>query len=247
MTLDGDMAYALARVHAHQGSSARPADWRRLEAARSLDEYLDAARSSPLAHWLSILERTPDVHGIDRALREAWRGYVAYVAGWHPSAWQPWLDWLKWLPWLSLLAQLRESDPAPAWMMADPVLGPVAPGTLADRLAALAGTPLAVFEAALRGRVELGELWLTQWHARRPGTDEETRDMLTRAVRAIEALIASPVEASVRREQLTSRLGRLFRTAGERIVASLCHLALARLELDRLRGGLITRAVLASS
>jgi hypothetical protein len=48
---------------------------------------------------------------------------------------------------------------------------------------------------------------------------------------------------TVLRDQLRERLDRLFRAAAGTVVATLCHLALMALDFERLRGGLVNRAL----
>ncbi|MFZ1100066.1 MAG: hypothetical protein WAN26_11770 [Steroidobacteraceae bacterium] len=248
MPAEGNLDYALARVHARHGARLSPADWQRLEAARDLGHYLDAVRASALAGWVISLDLTCDAHAIERALRTEWRQYVEGVASWHPREWQPWLRWWAWLPILSLLAQLVRPEPAPAWMLADPVCGPAAPGSPAERGAALQGTALAPLEGAILGRVPLGAAWRAHWQALMPRSDAYTRQLLGLLLRAIDAhgarLLEDGAGAVVLRTELADRLARMFRAAAGTVIASACHLALLALDLQRLRGGLARRRVL---
>lgn len=248
MAADGSMEYALARVQAHFGRRLGETDWRMLEASRDLSHYLDAVRAGALADWVSALDLTRDCHAIERSLRIEWRHYVKRVASWHPQAWQPWITWLAWLPTLSLLAQLARAEPAPAWLMADPVCGPIAPGVPAERSTALQGTALAVFEPAISGRLAVGTLWRLQWLALTPRTDERTRQLLGNLSRAIgtyaDQLARASGSATAARQLLADRLTKLFRAGAGTVVATICYLALLALDLERLRGGLINRCLL---
>jgi hypothetical protein len=183
-------------------------------------------------------------------LRIEWRRYVDRVAAWHPREWQQWLAWLGWLPTLSLLAQLARPEPAPAWMMADPVCGPIAPGILGERIAALKGTALAVFAPGIAGRMAIGALWRTRWQELRPHTDARTRQLLDALLRAIDSYAQQLARANgsttVLRQQLTDRLTKLFRAGAGTVVATVCHLVLLAFELERLRGGLINRCAFAA-
>jgi hypothetical protein len=242
------MQYALARVQAHYGRRLGEIDWRVLDASRDLSHYLDAVRAGALADWVSSLDLTQDCHAIERSLRIEWRRYVKRVAAWHPQAWQPWLAWLAWLPTLSLLAQLARAEPAPAWLMADPVCGPIAPGVPAERITKLHGASLAVFEPAISGRLAVGTLWRLHWLALIPRTDERTRELLGILSRAIGAyadqLAPASGSATAARQQLADRLTKLFRAGAGSVVATVCYLALLALDLERLRGGLTNRCLL---
>lgn len=244
------MEYALTRVQSQYGSRLAAGDWRRLEASHDLGQYLESARNSALAPWVFPLDRHRDAHVIERSLRSAWRRYVNVVAAWHPRCWQPWLAWLEWLPSLALLAQLARTEPAPAWLLADSVIGPAAAGTAVERLAALEGTTLAGFEPAIAGRLPLAELWVARWRELQPPADPLTEQLLAAVCRAVQEharrLEAESADADMLRDQLRERLKGLFRAAAGTVVATLCHLTLMALDFERLRGGLVTRAVFAT-
>lgn len=250
MPAEGNLDYALARVHAHYGRRLSHDDWRRLQVSRDLGHYLDAVRASALAGWVTSLDLTSDAHTIERTLRTEWRQYVEGVASWHPREWRLWLRWWAWLPVLSLLAQLARPEPAPAWMLADPVCGPVAPGSPAERGAALRATALAPLEPAILGRVPVAAAWRAHWQRLTPPSDAHTLQLLGLLVRGIDAhaarLLGDGPAAIVLRGELIDRFSRLFRAAAGTAIATACHLALLALDVQRLRGGLVWRRVLAT-
>lgn len=139
---------------------------------------------------------------------------------------------------MGLITQLQRPGPLPAWLQADPVIG----ATGKD-------TALAILEPAIAGRVPLGALWLAHWQKLRPLVDEETERLLAALARAVReqvrALALEGADAVRLREQLQARLRRVFRGAAGTPVASLCHLVLMALDFERLRGGLVTRALFA--
>ena len=245
MTIDGNLEYALARVHARHGQRLDEGSWRRLEASRDLGSYLAEVRSTALAGWVSTFNVEQDCHVIERALRMQWRRYVDGVAAWHPRAWQAWLAWLAWLPTLSLLARLAQSDSAPAWMLADPLVGPLAPGTSVERAAALANTALAPLQPAIAGRTSLVAAWSAQWQALRPRSDahtQQTLHVLQQAMKQHEqSLLHAADSAEPLRMQLANRLQRLFRVAAGTVTVTVCHLGFVALDLERLRGGVARR------
>ncbi len=244
MPIGGNLDYALTRVHARHGQRLDEAGWRRLESSRDLGQYLAAVRSTPLADWASGFDAEHDCHTLERALRVEWRGYVDRVASWHPLAWQAWLAWLAWLPGLSLLAQLARREPAPAWMLADPVYGPIAPGTPADRAAALARTALAPLQGAVAGQMTLRAAWQAHWHSLRPAPDARTQQSLERLLQAMRQHEQSLARAADSAE-LAARLQRLLRSAADTVIVTVCHLGLVALDLERLRGGLARRCLFA--
>jgi len=250
MSIGGNLDYALTRVYARHGQRLDEAGWRRLESSRDLGLYLAAVRTTQLAEWANGFDSEHDCHTFDRALREQWRCYVDAVAAWHPQAWQAWLAWLAWLPGLSLLAQLARPEPAPAWMLADPVFGPLAPGTPSDRAAALARTALAPLQNAVAGQIAVGASWQAHWHTLQPRPDPRTQDslaLLLKAMRQHEQSVAHAADsAEPLRGELASRLQRLLRSAAGTVIVSVCHLGLVALDLERLRGGLARRCLFAA-
>ena len=247
MSLEGNVEYALTRVQFQYGARPDPGAWRRLEASHDLGQYLEGTRGSIFGPWIASLDRKRDAHAIERTLRGAWRNYVRTVAGWHPRRWQPWLMWLEWLPTLGLIAQLGRPGPVPDWLLADPIVGPVARGASAERLAAVKGTVLTIFEPAIGGRVPLGDLWRARWRELRPPVDAFTEQLLVAFSKTVQEhtrkLTVEGANGTVLRDQLRERLDRLFRAAAGTVVATLCHLALMALDFERLRGGLVNRAL----
>jgi hypothetical protein len=249
MSLEGNVEYALTRVQSEYGARLDTNEWRRLEASHDLGQYLEAARSSIFGPWVAALDRSRDAHFIERTLRGAWRSYVRTIVGWHPRRWQPWLTWLEWLPTLGLIARFEHAGSVPAWLLADPILGPAARGASAERPVAVNGSALAFFEPAIAGRVPLAELWLTRWRELRPPVDAFTEQLLAGVSRAVQEharmLALEGADAVALRAQLRERLNKLFRAAAGTLVATLCHLALMALDFERLRGGLVNRSLFA--
>ncbi len=241
------MDYALVRVAARHGQRLDDGGWRRLETSRNLSHYIGEVRSTSLAGWVASIDAEQDCHAIERALRAQWRRYVDGVAVWHPRPWQAWLSWLAWLPTLSLLAPLGRAAAVPEWLLADPLYGPVALGLPADRVAALAHTALAALQPAVVGRTSPTAAWSAQWQLLRPRTGARTEGFLLRLTAAIEqheqALLRSTDSADPLRQELASRLQRLFRSAAGTVIFTVCHLALVALDLERLRGGLARRCL----
>jgi hypothetical protein len=249
MSLEGNIEYALTRVQSQYGNRPDSSEWRRLEASHDLGQYLEAARGSIFGPWVATLDRSREVHVIERSLRCAWRSYVRTIAAWHPQPWQPWLAWLEWLPTLGLIALLEHAGPVPAWLLADPILGPAVRRASAERPVAVKGTALAVFEPAIAGRVPLADLWLARWRELRPPIDAFTEQLLASVSRTVQEysrmLALEGADAVALRDQLRERLNKLFRAAAGTLVATLCHLALMALDFERLRGGLVNRALFA--
>jgi hypothetical protein len=237
MSIEGDLPYASARVHSRHGLRLDETAWRRIEASGYLGQYLEAVRGSALASWVANIDVTRDPHAIERALRSEWHAYVRAVTDWHPRQWRPWLSWWSWLPALPLVAALARPEPVPAWMLADPLCGPIAVGSPTERAAALESTPLAPLAAAVRTAVAVGSVWRREAEALVPPVDFRTHEQL----RLLMKLLAPGIDA--RPVESAPLLLRLFRAAGESVVASACHLTLLLIDVERLRGGLVIRSL----
>jgi hypothetical protein len=135
-------------------------------------------------------------------------------------------------------------------MLADPVCGPIAPGSPAERAAALRDTRLVPFESAILGHVSVGAAWQAHLQTLTPPSDAQTRRLLQLLLQAInthcDRLLNSATTAMALRRELADRLERLFRAAAGTVVATACHLALVALDLERLRGGLVSRCALSA-
>lgn len=244
MALEGELDYALVRVQARHGARLGPPEWQRLEASRDLAHFLDALRSSSLAPWSATLDSSDDSHAIERTMRAQWRSYVELLASWHPRPWQPWLAWLGWLPTLPLVTRFASPDPAPHWLLADPVCGPLALGSPAERSAALRRSPLAPLEAAIGAHQPLARLWRAHWLRLAPAMSCDERALLTAFLALLDrhaTALGRADESALLREDLAAGVARLFRRSAGTVISSLCHLALLALDLERLRGDLARR------
>ena len=137
----------------------------------------------------------------------------------------------------------------PAWLLADPILGPAARGASGERPVAGKGAAATLFEPAIAGQIPLAALWLGRWRELRPPVDAFTEQLLARVTNSVQehaqALVLEGADAVALREQLCERLSKLFRAAAGTLVATLCHLALMFLDFERLRGGLVNRSLFA--
>jgi hypothetical protein len=134
------------------------------------------------------------------------------------AGWHPrrWQSWLIWLEWL-------------------PTLG--------------LGTRVADYEPAIAKQLPDFELWLTRWRTLRPPAEADTEQYLAAVFKALREYARQNELASTDsvapRERLRARLERIFRAAAGTAVATLCHLGLMALDLERLRGGLVNRSLFA--
>lgn len=239
---DPAFTYVQARVQARHGGLPGASAWQAIEASHTPGQYLALARAGPLARWVDGLAETADqgdLHRTEQQLRTHWRRYVDEVARWQPAAWQDATRWFGQLPELAL-AQQRPAAPAPELGVGEPVRGFVGrhPG-LATKVAA---------EAQAGPALDGGAPWLARWLRLMPRAAAAAGQVaLLRRI----AVLLMPRLAGDRRgraalsEPVRQALLRLFRRHGATPVAVFAHLALVALDLERLRGGLVTRVLFA--
>jgi hypothetical protein len=244
-------SYVQARLQARYGERLQEADWRVLEAALSIDQYIERARATSLRRVAERLNARLSSHAIERVLREEWRGTVAEVAAWLPSPWRAAVQWTAPLGELPLIDGLLRGDLAD-WMRDDAVFAPLADADRQRRLAALAKSPLAPLAASAESETTPAGRWFKHWRAlwpRAPAGD--TRPLLDLAAaledHAARLGAAGPQDSSARhRRDLAQSLTRLFRRHSASPAAVFSYLALVALDLERLRGGLLRRRLFES-
>ena len=242
--------YVQARLQARHGDRLTEGDWRALEAARSLDHFLDRARATSLSRFTAPLNATMTSHTIERLLRSAWRGYVAEVAAWLDRDWRPAVLWVELVPDLPALEALLKGD-APAWLRDDTLLAVYAEGEAAQHLARLEKSSLSPLMPTPDREPSLVKRWAEHWRSLWPRLGKAD----TRALHELTTLVAMhnsrlaravpPDTSPPHRLELTIGLTRLLRRHGATPVAVFSHLALIALDLERLRGGLVRRCLFA--
>lgn len=250
MTTSNRLAYVQARLQARHGR--RPTDdrWRLLEATPDLPGYLQAARATSLRPWVVHLAAESATHQIERSLRADWQAYVAEIAAWTPTPWQPAAEWLITLPDLPFFVHLVRGEPVPRWMLKDPVLAAVAQTDTERRSEALSATGLARIAGPVRAGVPPITAWLGAWESDWPEADAAGRTALERVRRDfhthISTILAEPLEhppGPALRRRIIERFNMAFRRESGRITAVFAHLGLMALDVERLRGGLVLRAL----
>ena len=129
-------SYVQARLQARHGERLQEADWRAIEAARSIDQFIERAHASPLRRFTERVHARTSSHAIERILRDAWRSYVTEVAGWVPAAWRQAVIWTSHVPDLPIIDALLRGE-APKWIRQDPVFAGLTETDLRKRSAAL--------------------------------------------------------------------------------------------------------------
>jgi len=244
-----DFAYAQARVQACLGARLPEAGWRMLESIRGLAPFLAAIRNTALAPKVRHFSAAVTPHAIERTLRDDWRDQVGAVARWVPEPWSPAVEWAAWLPYLEAIAGLMRDEPVLAWMRDDGVLRAIAIDDRSARLRAIDDSPFGVLaDSGAPGTVHTR--WFARWAALAPDTsaDEEAGlQALTATVRdyldTARGQSASPGAPRNARARVTGRAIRLVHSRVEEPVVVFCHLLLVALELQRLRGSLLRRAL----
>lgn len=217
------MDYAQARMQARYGARPDEAQWQRLGGQPTLDDYLAAARATPLACWLAGIGAQADSHRIELALRQHWREAVAELAGWLPGEWRAAVLWCAGAIDLPALAWLAAGEPPLAWMDRDPALtSRPFPGGQQDLLAG--------------------------WHQYWPAVSDDDGAALRRLAASVEAHLERfrqlpPAAAWDARRALASEAARHFRRAAGTPAAAFAWLLLQALDLERLRADLVLRAL----
>lgn len=239
-------SYVQARLQARHGDRLDDAAWRMLEAARSLDQFLERSRRTSLRRFTDPIEVTMPSHTIERILRAAWRDYVAELGTWVTPSWQPAVLWVAYLPDMPVLDSLFK-DAGPGWTREDPVFAPFARGNLQDHAAEIEASPFALLSAATDRNGSLGAQWLAHWRTLWPRlSDSDHRDLddLVGVVAShFESLARAGLQdsSSPYRQDLEHEATRIFRRSAGAPAALFSHLTLAALDIERLRGGLIRR------
>ena len=237
-----DFAYAQARVQARLGDRLAPAAWRILDATGTLSQYLHAARATALRNHVQSLTAASSPHVIEYSLRSDWRAEVDGAVSWVPERWRSAVAWTAWLCDLPALAALARGDDLPPWMAEDTALAPFAVDGAAIRQQELEAAGFAALidhgDALAAWRQRFEALWpVGEPHLRR------LRDFVDR----VDGCRSEPGMAGLTQttslQPLESFVVRLIRRNLRQPVTVFSHLLLVALDLGRLRGGLVRRAL----
>jgi hypothetical protein len=238
-------SYVQARLHARHGERLQEADWRALEAARSIDQFIERARMSSLRRFTERLNPRLSIHAIERMLRAVWREYVGEVASWVPAEWRSAVLWTSRLPELPVIDTLLKGA-VPDWVRLDVSFAEFIETDPQRQRARLTRSPLDPLVASDARPGTLATRWSEHWSSlwpHRAADDSALRDLAAAITAQAERLDrAGPEETSAPyRRDLVRGLTRLFRRHSAAPVAVFCHLALVAIDLERLRGGLVRR------
>ena len=249
MTISGDLAYAYARLSARFGERPDEAAWRSIEAIRELPSLLETARARTFKHWLEGIATNIDAHGIEAAMRTRGRAIVFEVARWMPSPWQPAVEWAGVIPELPVIEHLARGGEISPWMREDRLYRPLCEEAARRPTAG----PLAPLAGGWQRSDGLFPAWCKEWLRRMPRNAFATSALLGEFTRilashraAMNGLAFGRVAAArvaETRADLATRLALLFRRATLDPAAAFIFLALSALDLERLRGELLRRAL----
>jgi hypothetical protein len=242
MRIAGDLDYAQARLYARFGERPDELAWRSIEPIRGLPAFLDAARGLPFRRWIEAVAASSTPHEIEAGLVSRRRALVAEVARWMPEAWQAAVVWAGIVADLPVLEHISRNDEVLPWMRDDRLYGDLCADG-ARRPASGPFLPLAVGWGRPDG---LFPAWRAEWMQRIPSA-APFPNLLGELARtlAVQRVFPGtvPVDTATRRGSLAARLVMLFRRATGDPAAAFIFLALSGLDLERLRGELLRRAV----
>jgi len=243
MTIAGDLDYGSARLCARFGARPDELAWRSIEPVRSLPAFLDAARGLAFRRWIDAITGSATCHEIEAALLSRRRALVAEVAQWMPQGWQAAVEWAGVLAELPVLEHISRGGEVLAWMRDDRLYSPLC----SDGVRPPASGPFLPLSAAWGRPDGLFRAWRAEWARRLPGghANDRVLDGLGRALASqrMPRNAARADTATMRRGWLAGRLALLFRQATGDPAAAFVFLALSALDLERLRGELLRRAV----
>jgi hypothetical protein len=218
-------AYTQARIQARFANLADEPVWQHLEAARSLSGFIEEARHTPLAHWLSEFSLVSDHHHIEQGLQRRFHDLVYDIRHWAPEPWRRAVDWTLWLPELPALHRMTVRD------MNAPFRFETKPPA----------------ELVMDSPTPIARRWLERWRELWPSPGRRQTQGLENLVTLVDRHMAAfpgvPAEAAWgSRKQLVTELRMLFRRQALQPAALFTTLALSALELERLRAALVVRA-----
>lgn len=230
MMIPGSIEYAQVRIQSRYAARAQASAWREIEHARQLPALLELARGAGFARVVERLPLPLGLHALDVALRKQWRERVDEVAGWMPAEWQAAVQWCTLIVDLPFIGYLADGGIPHRWMERDPRFA---------QWRARAGP-----QAGASG-------WYREWRRRMPRLSEHEAAHFLLFVRSIEshlgAFSGAAADAGWRqRRMLEQKLNALFRRSTLEPLAAFAFLALAWLDLERLRGEIASRIAFAA-
>ncbi|MEN8800394.1 MAG: hypothetical protein ABF297_00235 [Thiogranum sp.] len=237
-------AYAQARLQSRHGQRADEQVWRRLHSTGDLADYLQMARQTVLRPWVIGIDSSRSSHDIEFTLRRQFYRYVDDVSHWLPADWRAAFQALHLLPLLPTLQHLLSGAGVSAWMLDDPELQDFASENARLRMEAMQASEYGYLLPAWERGEALYDTWYDHWQRLWPGPVR-----LNAAMKQLGRLMLQQVRSQgsgtgstrQRRDELAIRLTGIFRKFSFQPVAAFAHLALVALDLEQLRGDLLSR------
>lgn len=221
-----DFDFAQTRAQARLGQRLSEQDWLRLESAAELSQYLLLARDSALAPLVRHFSSRSIPHDIEQSLRADWRADVRNIATWVPHDWQAAVTAVAALPDLAVLEHIDDTGEVPNWIVGDGSFDEAAPR-----------------RAASSSQSRFAR-WFEDWQRTCPadaGVSALVERLAKYRAKQAETDGTRPVEAVHR--QLATDVLRQLRQRSRQPVVVFCLLVLLALDLHRLRGDLVQRAI----
>jgi len=237
--------YVQARLQARHGERLQEPDWRAIEAARSIDQFIERARVSSLRRFTERMNARMSSHAVERMVRDTWRIYVAELADWVPAVWREAVLWTSLLPQLPIVDGMLRGE-TPEWIKQDPAFAELAKVDLQKPNAIPVNSPLGTLIGRHGPEKALAASWYSHWRSLWPRRWADKTALLDIAatinahVERLDRAGLQEASAPYRRD-LAGRLTRMFRRHSGSPAAVFCHLALVALDLERLRGDLVRR------
>ena len=240
-------AYAQARIQARYTRLPTEDDWQRLAPARTLPSFLEDAREGVMRDWVKGFSGQSDAHDLEVGVRTLVRETVDELAGWLPEPWRPAMLWTRWLPLLPLLDHQARTGSAPPWLHRDPGLQ----GLLTDGLTDPGKLRGAGAGALADAPAEPAATWVMEWQRLMPPGKRSFLRHLDELVGLLGKHLAVFREARSEsawevRKALRGRLALLLHRHLLQPAGPFIFLGLTALDLERLRGELVSRALFAA-
>lgn len=234
--------YVQARLQSRHGDRADDLVWRRLQSNGDLANYLQAAQQTTLRRWVTGLHSTHSSHEIEHLLRRHYRDYVDEVAHWLPTCWIGTIQLIKRIPDLPALQHLMTGETIPAWMLDDPELSTFASENLGTRMEAIQNSELAWLAEGWQQDHALVDTWLDYWRSKWPRAPRLTGG-LDHLARLMQEHIHAQQESAAgdQRATLIRKFTAVLRRYSFQPAAAVAHLGLVAMDLEKLRGDLVSR------
>jgi hypothetical protein len=220
--------YLQARIQARYALLPSESLWLHLGALKELASFLEEARTTPLAQWITGLSTSSDTREIERYLRRHLVETIKETASWFDQKWRPAVLWLQTLPELPTLDHLRRNDIAPEDKVSEQLLQGLADWKEENQ--------------------DLRQAWINAWRSRWPRESSKNLHGMESLQKTLEHYsIVFPAlsveQAWQSRQELELRLRLFFRRHALQPVVAIAYLSLVALCLERLRAELLQRAL----